>query len=334
MKRTLISTILLLFCLFPLVLDAQSPLDIEEQVSFDVSPTNPEPNEPVTLTVTSYMTDLNKANIAWYVNGSLFDSDIGLRNITFIASNAGDSDEVEVVITKREGGVVEKSITIAPADVTIVRQSLSFIPDFYQGKALSAEQSETLFIAIPHFYRSNGTKISSEDISFTWKIDGTVKQDESGVGRDTYIHIEDLISRPVQVSVEATPVESTITAREIKTFEYTDPEVIFYNSDPILGTLYNRALPDNFTLTDIEMEITAIPYYFSIIDTPYLDFTWKIDGSEVNNYELKSINKVSLRRTDGSSGSNTISLEVSNLVKIFQEAANSFKVSYSRNSNF
>jgi hypothetical protein len=54
-----------------------------------------------------------------------------------------------------------------------------------------------------------------------------------------------------------------------------NPLVRIYENDPLLGPLYDTALPSSVTLTDSEDTYRAVPYYFN--STPSL--TWQVNGT-------------------------------------------------------
>jgi hypothetical protein len=305
---------------------AQIPLGVEEQVSFDVVPRYPEPNETVSITITSYFTDLNKTNVSWYVNGSLYESGLGLRSIEIDSGDVGSTQNIRVVANRPNGSILEKTLTLTPSDIDLIREPLTYVHPFYKGKSLAPRESDALFVAIPNFFDSSGNKIPSDRIVFTWKIDGTVDGSESGVGRDTYYYVEDVISRPITVSVEASPVSSDISAREVKNFDYVEPKVLFYESNPLLGTLYNKELGDSINLISQEIEITSIPYFFNLNDLAALNFDWNLNNQKVDVSNFETVNKLVFRRTDENDANFLINLSVNNNNKLLQAADKTFNI--------
>jgi hypothetical protein len=331
---------LLIFCSFFILLfavvfltninstNAQIPIGIDEQISFVTYPENPEPNELVTIRINSYFTDLDKDTISWYVDGSFYDSGIGLREIELNAGDIGSTKTFFVEIIKQDGGILKENYSITPVDVDVVRESLTYTHPFYKGKSLSSNESDSLFIAIPNFFDASGNKIDDEEIVFTWKIDGTIDGRESGIGKNTYYYEEDVISRPVEVIVEVSPVSSNLSAVEVKTFNYQEPEVLFYESNPVLGTLYNNALGEDMELPSREIEITSIPYFFNVLDLGALSFDWTVNNQRINSTELDHINKITLRRIKDSSFNSLVKLNVTNENTLLQTASKSFNIYY------
>jgi hypothetical protein len=307
--------------------NAQLPLNVEEPISFSILPSVPQPFDEIEARIESFFTDIDKATVSWYINGELIDSATGLKTLTFRAGDVGSTVNIRIVVNKAEGGTLEKTFSIGISDVDLFRVSPSFAHPFYEGKTLPAGESKAVFVAIPHFFNGSGQRISSENIVFTWEIDGTVDGRNSGAGRDTYSYQEDVITRPVRVSVEATPISSDTVAREIKTFEYVDPEIIFYESSPTLGTLYNRALNGDYELRRQEMEVTAIPYNFSLSGLGDMLFKWTLDGQQIQISD-GPVNKLAFRKEEGASGTSVVRLSIENTAKILQAAEESFNLFY------
>jgi hypothetical protein len=330
MKRIIFSIFFALFFFFPGSAAAQLPAGIEEQVTFELSPSIPEPNEPVSLRVTSFLSDLNKATITWYENGKRIEGGVGVREISFNSGDSGKEKVIKVIINKNDGGVLEKTFAFTPAGVNIVRHALTYAPSTYKGKAVATRNSDNVFVAIPIFKDSLGRTVSSEDIVFTWKINGTTDIDSSGVGKDAIFYSGGLISRPVEITVEASPVSSDVIAREIKTFNYAQPEVVFYLYDPSLGDLYNNAILTNLQMTSKELEVKASPFGFNYSDLNNLVFNWLVNGEKINN----NSRGLTLRRTDGSEGSSSISLNIENPSNLLQTEKSSFNLFYNRENNF
>lgn len=324
-------TVLTILCFSPEISNAQYlPDGFDEQISFELSPSTPEPNETATARITSFMTDLNKANISWYVNDALVESGLGLRSIDFTVGNPGSSTSIRVVIQKNEGGTLEKTYSIAPAEVALLYEALTHTPPFYKGKALASHQSLIKFIAVPNFVDSNGNKIPSSQIVFTWDINGTVDGKNSGAGIDTYIYEAPLISRPVKVTLRASAVNGNQEAREIKTFNLISPYVLFYGRNPLYGTVFERAIQGETELVGKEIQIAAVPYFFSIDNLEKIDINWSLNGAKLAN---EKANIISFRRTNSNPGIANVGIEINHLDNILQSAKNSFTIFFDQNSD-
>jgi galactokinase len=70
--------------------------------------------------------------------------------------------------------------------------------------------------------------------------------------------------------------------------------VRIYRNDPLLGPLFNYALPKTIVMSDAEQTFRAVPYYFS--GTPSLD--WSVNGTQ-----SQSGKDITVRSTGSGSGS-------------------------------
>jgi hypothetical protein len=308
------------------------PPGIEEQVSIEINPSVPGANEFVEVFITSYLTDLNKANITWYVNGSVLENGPGVRRINFKTGDLGQTTNVRFVAQKFGGGVIEKSFSVTPAEVNIVYESITNTPPFYKGRSIATTESLLKFAAIPNFVDSRGNLIPSSQIYFEWSINGTVNLSGSGIGKDYYIYDPSIILRPIQVQVIASPINSTAKARVIENVTLNRPFNLVYEKNPVFGTIYEQAVNENFLLNRKEVEFEVVPYFFSTDIFDFGKITWSVNGqnSEVGNNSPSIV----FRRADENPGSVRIGVDVTHNEKIIQSDKFDFNLNYEEGENF
>lgn len=301
------------------------PEGIEEQISFDLNPTIPGPNQTVTIKATSYSTDLNKATITWRVDGVLELRDVGARNFTFDTGNLGSVTRVSVTIEKSGGGVVERSFTFRPAEVDLIYEAETTVPPLYRGKALYSDQSFVRIIAVPQFTNSAGTKIAPENLTYTWSVDGKVIPSESGYGKYLLYYKGQLISRPVQISVVVSPTNSDQSAKGSLVLNPQDGQVFVYEKNPIYGTIFEQSIRGDFVLDREEIEFEAFPYYFSRDSfNQNLEFKWKMNGQTIN--VPTSQKNLVFRNQNNEDGEARVELGVTNKDTFQQVAKASFNL--------
>src|SRR5690606_11304016 len=61
------------------------PTGVEEQITIQQIPRIPSPGETVSITLSGYSTNLNKATITWTLNGNILNSGVGATQIQFQA---------------------------------------------------------------------------------------------------------------------------------------------------------------------------------------------------------------------------------------------------------
>ncbi len=223
-------------------------------------------------------------------------------------------------------------VSAPPANnnVDIIIEPISYTPSFYKGSPLFPKEGTVKLIAIPDV-TINGTKASSKNLTFTWKKDGIVLGEDSGIGKNSLI-IDNGISRNRNIGITVSISDSSgeALAENSKTVAFNSPKIIFYENSPLYGILYNRAVNFGYNLgTKEELKIVAKPYFFNTnTDTSAdLDYAWNVNGDSVTLPGRK--NELLLRQTDTSSkGSASVSLDINNAAKIFQYTKDNFDVNF------
>jgi hypothetical protein len=111
------------------------------------------------------------------------------------------------------------------------------------------------------------------------------------------------------------------------------PLVLMYKNDPLYGVQYEKAITDTFSLTGSELDITAIPYYFSInsIYSNSIVYDWKINGVSLSD-GLNNPTKA-FRKIGDVSGTSNISLSVNRNDTMFQNANQNIIINFQSNNN-
>jgi len=77
-------------------------------ISINVSPQQPRSGEEVTISVTSFLTDVARSQFSWSRNGRVELAGVGKNRFSFTAGAVGKTTTVEVVITTPVGGCYTK----------------------------------------------------------------------------------------------------------------------------------------------------------------------------------------------------------------------------------
>ena len=306
---------------------AQIP-ESREVISFKVSPGNPRPADIVTVSIESFSIDLDKADsIAWLVNNEVVDRGAGVKQIQFQAGRLGSRAVIEVVVSGTDLGTILESITIRPTEVDLIWEAKTYTPPFYKGKALPSSSAEITVTAIPQFVTSNGNKLKSSELIFTWKKGRKVLGNDSGRGKDTLKMMGPRIFNSTLIQANVSSVGGTLTGKGFAQVSATAPRIVFYENDIILGMKYGNAIGRNFTLTNEEITVTAHPYFFSGNRRVSSDFEydWRIDGSSFPS-SPEDESSIVLRQVGEGEGSVTVALSIQSIDKILQAARESFSV--------
>lgn len=322
--------------LFSISLFAQAQISgLGDTVSFDVVPNNPRANQIVTVEIESFSVDLNRASsITWLLNGEIIAQDAGLKSVQFRTGKLGSRSEIDVVIISAQKGTIRKSIIISPTEVNLLWGASSYTPPFYAGKALPASDASITVVAMPEFITSNGNRLSSKDLIFTWEKDGKVLGSLSGRGKDSINIVGPKISRTSRIKVGVSSSGGSLQGSGITFISAVSPEIIFYENDTIFGTRYEKAIRSNTTLSREEIKITAYPYFFSSDSrvVPNSSYQWSVDGSSVESTPNDN-SSIVLRQVGDGEGSAVISLSIENTDKILQFAKKSFSLLFGSSKN-
>ena len=292
----------------------------ESEISVETAPKNPQPYQEVTIRISSYATDLNKATITWQSDGGVVLSGIGKTSYTFKAPGADITARFNISITPPGGYTINKIVYITPADMDVFWQSENgHTPPFYKGRTLPVTKGSIKVVAIPN------TK-NYEDFSFVWKNKDKTMVDSSGYNKNYYIFRNSMFDKIDNITVTASSLENNYVAQKNIDIPILNPEIVFYKKDPALGIDYNNALVNNSSVTDEEITIFAEPYYFPTEENPAkFIYEWSINNKLIDTPTKK--NELSIRPTSRG-GYAIVNLDIYHINNMFQEAFNSIKINF------
>ena len=175
-------------------------------------------------------------------------------------------------------------------------------------------------VAIP-----NTTKGDKGNITYTWKRDDNTVLGASGYNKNSYIFKNSEYSKTENIQVTASSVNNTYNATKSIEIPTIDPKIVFYKKSPTEGVLYNQALNNDYYMSEDEITIVAVPYFFSLngYNSNELSYSWKINGE---NIKTPSKNTEITIRPSSRGGVATINLSLENLSLLFQKISNSLKL--------
>ena len=221
-------------------------------------------------------------------------------------------------------GVKEIEAFFIPSLVDLIYESLSYTPPFYKGKALNPNQGVVLVTAIPELIKDNGEKELAQNIIYSWKKDGSVEQDASGIGKNVFVF------RDVSIEVTASSLDGNIYASKKINITNISPKIIFYENSPVYGIMLNKAITNTVKMLSDEFSVIAVPYFFSVgyATTPDLTYDWSMNGNAVGNQDPK--NSFTTRIDKVGAGTADIGLKISNTVRIFQFINSNYGINFSK----
>lgn len=317
-----------------LSIPAQVP-ELQEQISVDVSPEVPAPNETVTISVEAYGTDLNRAPITWSVNGKTVLTGLGEKVLKFNTGSVGTVSKIHLNIKPIGGGPdINKDFEFAPGDVDVIWEAATYTPPFYKGKALYTPEALVNFYAVPNLI-DNGSRVPTNKAVYKWTVDTTVDGDNSGFGKNTYSIVGPIIQGTNNITVDAySSTNSAVKGTGFTHITPTTPESLIYENNSIYGILFNSAVTNQYLLTKDDVKLDSFPLYFSTQNkNTNVTYDWNIDGNKVN-VPLNQ-NSVIFKKSGKSGDSASITLTVGNPNKILQIAQNAISLMIgSQNTNF
>ena len=307
------------------------PVGVDEQISIEQIPTIPKPLESVSIRLTSFMTDLNKAKITWSQDGTVLLSENGATTNIIQAPASGKTSRLTITIVKENGGTVTKTIILSPADVDLIYEAQTYAHPFYKGKKLFTSESTVRFTALPNFVNSNGVTIPDKELVYTWSTNGTVVQSASGYGRNTFFFTGTLIERPTTVSVDVSAVNSSLKATQSTTIRSMQPEVLVYENNPLLGVIYEQAITIPYILNRFQVDFEAIPYFFAVSskNDPSIKYEWFINNTRVTSKSPQE-NYLLLQNTQNNEGTAVISARVSHIQSILQNTRTALELQFKK----
>ncbi|MFH0846353.1 MAG: hypothetical protein V1851_03090 [Patescibacteria group bacterium] len=293
----------------------------EQDIKINLNPEFPNANSNINAKAEFYLTDLDRATIRWYINGVLKKEGRGEKEFSFQTSDFGKSTQLSVTVSSENIGTAKKEIIIIPADVDVLWEAETFVPYFYKGKALNTHESIIKLVAFPNFIDLNGNKISDQNLIYTWEEDGKNLTDKSGYGKNILSITGPQLFRKSIITLEVSNLDKNIKSKKIISLKSFNPEIIFYEKNPLLGVLNNKALEKNSEISNEEINIIAYPFFFSTQNNQ-ISYNWTVDENKIDTQK----NEIIIRNTNGETGFSTVSLEIKNLNRIMQFAKNSFNL--------
>ena len=308
----------------PLFSSAEMQIEVQEgEVNVETIPNNPGPYQDVTINISSYATDLNKATIVWQTGAQTVLSGIGKTSYTFKTGEIGSSNIFTINIKPVESmSNIVKKVAIYPSEIEIMWESVDgYTPPFYKGKSLPVSGSMIRVVAIPN---TKTIQSGNGSLSYVWKNLGSVVQDASGYNKNSYTFKNSIFDKKNEISVSASSVSGSYAAENSVSIPVYEPKLIFYKRSPIDGIIYNNALYQETSLPEDEMTIVAEPYFMSTKNNSNnFTYSWEINGTKVATPEQKT--EMTLRPSTRG-GYATINVGIENVGELFQKVSNKLKI--------
>ena len=301
-----------------------------QAINLSISPEIPAPGESVSVSVGSFLVDLNNADIGWYLNGAFVSGGRSQKSFNFTAGASGTLVTLSVVVSTSAGESIYRQISFRPSSLDLVWQAEnSYTLPFYKGKTLPAYEGAIKIIAMPGLVGADGAPLSPQNLVYTWEKDNTVLGSLSGLGKRTLSLKLPKLSNSVRVEVEVASLDKKTKASKSVVISSFNTKALVYENNPLLGVLFNKVLRGSANVVDKEMTLIAYPQFFSgtgLSDTRLL-YNWGI-----NNKNSGKGADITLRSPEENSGVASISVSIENDREILQSTSQSFNVNFGASS--
>ena len=236
--RAFFSTIITLFLFLGFVTSTAHAESLftstrSSDISVNLTPENPGPFQDVSISLQSYIVDLDKASINWIVDGKPSPSGTGNKTLRITTGGTGTTTSVIVEITINGTDTIKKNIVIQPAEIDLLWQAIdSYVPPFYKGKALPSSESRIKIVALPQV-KIGGKNYRTNDFTYSWSRSYAVSLPDSGFAKNTFVYKNSYINDSDTVSVVAEAVGSSASARSEITLKPGSPKILFYENNPL-----------------------------------------------------------------------------------------------------
>lgn len=302
-----------------------------DDINVSFSPQNPGAFQDVTITTDSDYLDLNRYNTSWFVDGTRVAEGVGQRKITFKTKGYGQQTSI-VILVQLPDQVIKKTLSFKPQDMTLTWEAVdSYVPPFYQGKALLPREGIVKAVAIPNFSDGTGPQNDPTEDVYDWSRNENTDNDASGYGKDSYSFKNSNLRDSEDIGVTASNTDDSDEASQTITVNTYTPKILFYQKDDTTG-ITDPVAKTSIDLAANSSTIVAQPFFFSTIqNNPNpLTYDWTMNDTPITLADPNSNNSVDLQNPGGS-GTATLGLDMSNPNSLFQSALAQLSISFNKN---
>lgn len=290
----------------------------EDDVTVTLNPKNPEPNSSVTVTLASYVFDVNTSLITWSNNGKVILKGVGEKRVTVQTRGTGSQIPIHATLVTANNVVTNLDIIITPSSVAIIYETPEgYVPPFYEGRSLPGEGAFVRFSAMPNI-SENGEMVPSPSLAYSWYVNDTFMDEHSGVGRSSAIFNLDFFEPFTRVKVVVRSPRGVFAEKYIDVYPH-EVTPLLYSFDEILGINYSQAYTKRIQSVK-DFTIALEPYFLSTNDelASNSSFIWTLDGLPSSPLGGRIL---ALKPKENSYGLKNLSISVSNSKRRLQKAS-------------
>ncbi len=304
------------------------PYQITPKIDVKKIPTYPRSNGKAIIKIESFTFDLTRSFVSFYLNGEVAKQGVGIKSFSFKTGDLGSSDDVKITAKTKSKGTITKEINISPSKIDIVWEADTYTPPFYKGKALQSAKSAVTIEAMPELYK-NGVRQDPEGLYYKWERNFRVIKEGFGANGKSLTIKNTRGKKSIEVSLEVENTEGSARTKRYMEIPVSEPEILFYEKNPLMGIIYKDELGEGTQLEGEEITIDAEPYFFSMNKRDFgsMRYNWEIDGK---NQEATGhlAHTLTLRRVTDNEGTMQLSLFLRNSKEILQSDGKEIDIKY------
>jgi hypothetical protein len=242
------------------------------QMIAEVYPQNPASFTNTSVRLISYEVDLEKSNIIWIINGKKQKEGFGENKIKFDTGEIGKKIVVDIEVASQDGKTITKKISIIPAETDIFWQSNGYVPPFYRGKSLVITGNDIKLTASPNLITESGARLGADKLFYSWRVNS--KNFASGYGKNSIVSALTGSIFGDTFLVEVSSPDGVLKATKLLKLYPDTSNLLFYETNPLLGTIYENSILDGFEMKDIETTIRIEPFF---LNTGQISYGWAVN---------------------------------------------------------
>lgn len=291
------------------------------QSSIVLIPQAPEPGQQVTAKLNAYAENTTGATIQWFLDGVELTEYRNEREMIFTAGDLGETQRLSVRVSLLSGSPLVLEEVIVPSRVDLIIEADTTVPTVYRGRALPSIGSTVRAVALVD------TKAATDPslLTYSWQLNNKQLNRGSQVGGNVTTFTVPW-GQQFSVSVAVSDTNGRTIAQQKTIVNPADPEIYFYENNPLRGVAQNAIL-STYQLIGDEVTVRAEPFFMNQnIFTKRHQSEWQINYSAIDNPSEDPQN-ITLRKSGGN-GNFRVSYHMRNLEELLQGADGEFTVAF------
>ena len=282
-------------------------------VDITLSPDIPGPNQTISAGLSGVLVDLDQSDIYWYVDDEIQKHGIGEKSFSFTSGDVDEKTVLDVIIMLPDGRRIDLQKTIAPMEVDLLWEADTYTPPFYRGKALPTYKSSIKVVAIP-----NSKNINTKFI-YTWSIDDlNTIVGADGYNRTSFVTFGSYARYNRKVNVSMVSFDRSKKMKKSIKIESVKPELVLYENNSLMGTLFNKALYNTKEITGNEFSVKAEPYFVTTGEMKDVKYEWAINNTRIESEDDRD-KIITFVKPDDGSGKARLQAYIKNMANTYQE---------------